>query len=74
MNPWRKPRVALALILIPAVLIVIFPLSSLAAPQGLLGTPVFLPVVLRNFPQTPTNRHPHPVDRPDHRWPSGWDQ
>jgi plastocyanin len=60
MNPWRKPRVALALILISALLIVILPLSSLAAPQGLLGTPVFLPVVLKNFPQTPTTATPIP--------------
>jgi plastocyanin len=54
MKPWRNPFAALALILISALLIVILPLSSLAAPQGLAGTPYFLPVVLKNFPLTPT--------------------
>src|SRR5258707_11585807 len=54
MKPWRKPLVALALILISALLVVPLPLSSLAAPQVPAGTPSFLPVVLKNFPQTPT--------------------
>src|SRR5713101_5114785 len=54
MKPWRKALAAVALVLISALLIVILPLSSLAAPQGPAGTPYFLPVVLKNFPLTPT--------------------
>ena len=54
MKPWRKPFAALALVLMSALLIVILPLSSWAAPQGPAGTPYFLPVVLKNFPETPT--------------------
>ncbi len=54
MNSWRKPLVAVAIVLISALLIVLLPLRSLAAPQGLPSTPAFLPVILNNFPQSPT--------------------
>jgi len=53
MKSWRKPVASLAFILICAALIAWVPLSTLAAPQGVAGTPLFLPVVRRDGP-TPT--------------------
>jgi plastocyanin len=54
MRRWQRPLAALGLILVSALLIVVLPLSSLAAPAGASGTPHFLPVVLKNSPQTST--------------------
>ena len=54
MNPWRKPVASLAFVVICAVVIAILPLSSLAAPQGVTGTPLYLPLVARNGVGTAT--------------------
>ena len=54
MNPWRKPIASLAFVLISLVVIAILPWVSLAAPQGVTGTPLYLPVVVKNGGQTAT--------------------
>src|SRR5262245_57186073 len=54
MNPWRRRFEGLAFVVICATMIAVAPLISLAAPQGVTGTPLFLPVVVRPEGATPT--------------------
>ena len=50
MRNWLKAVVAIGFILISALLVLTWPVTSLAAPQGPLMTPLFLPIVLKNYP------------------------
>ena len=54
MNPWHKPIAGLAFVLISVAIVAILPYVSAAAPQGASGTPLYLPVILKNAPLTPT--------------------
>jgi plastocyanin len=54
MKHWHKPIVSLALTLIAGLLVVLLPFTTAAAPQDGLEKPLYLPLVFKDFPQTPT--------------------